>query len=59
MKATQGSLDELYHVKRDLEEVLKVKESEIKDLIAKVEERDSKNAGLAKKLKELLVKYFE
>jgi len=57
LKATQGSLEELDRVKRDLEEVLKKKEIEIKGFMAKVEEGDGKNAGLNKKLKELQVKY--
>ncbi len=58
MKATQGSLEELDRVKRDLEEVLKKKELEIKGFMAKVEEGDGKNASLNKKLKELQVKYI-
>jgi hypothetical protein len=57
LKATQGSLEELDRVKRDLEEVLKKKEIEIKGFMSKVEEGDGKNAGLNKKLKELQVKY--
>jgi peptidoglycan hydrolase CwlO-like protein len=56
LKATQANLEELNHVKSDLEEFLKLKESEIKDLAAKVEDRDAKNTSLNKKLKELQVK---
>ncbi len=59
MKATQASLEELNHAKSDLEEFLKLKESEIKDLTVKVEDRDAKNASLNKKLKELQVKNFK
>jgi hypothetical protein len=59
LKATQASLEELNHAKSDLEEFLKLKESEIKDLTVKVEDRDAKNASLNKKLKELQVKNFK
>ncbi len=62
LKSSQVGLEEIERSKRDLQEVLKKKDQELKIMAVKVEDEQSQASNLMKKLKELQVfknKIFE
>ena len=56
LKTTQGSVEELERIKKELEDNLKKKDQENHNLSAKVEDAGAQNNSLNKKLKDLQVK---
>ncbi len=55
LKSSQAGLEEIDRSKRDLQEVLKKKDQELKVMAVKVEDEQSQASNLMKKLKELQV----
>ena len=55
LKTTQGSVEELERIKKELEDNLKKKDQENHNLSSKIEDSTNQNNGLNKKIKDVQV----
>ena len=55
LKTTQGSVEELERIKKELEDNLKKKDQENHNLSSKIEDATTQNNGLNKKIKDVQV----